>query len=232
MKTKIYMIPGFMNDERLWSRLVPLIEDKYEFIYLKIPLKDSFDEMVDEISQKIEDEKVNLMGFSLGGYIACYFGLKYPNRINKILCIACTPANLSKEECEKRASAIEFTKKFGFKGLSRKKALSIVEAQNQNDEELINILLKMYVDVGEEAFYKQFYSTIIRTDLSEKLINSNLDLGFVYAKEDRLVSNSYMNEFKNRSNGKIYFSQIEAHTHMLPLEWPNEIKDIMLEWFK
>lgn len=111
MKTKIYMIPGFMNNEKLWSRLTPLLEDKYELVHLEIPLKDSFDEMADEIYEKIEDEKINLMGFSLGGYISCYFGLKYPNKINKILVVACTPANLSKEECEKRAAAIEFTKK-------------------------------------------------------------------------------------------------------------------------
>jgi pimeloyl-ACP methyl ester carboxylesterase len=230
MKTKIYLIPGFMNDEKLWSRLIPLFDDSYEFIHLEIPLEDSFDKIVEIIDKKIDDEKVNLLGFSLGGYIACYFGLKYPNRVNKILAIACTPANLSEEESTKRKAAIEFTKKFGFKGLSRKKVLSLVEPQNQGDEELIHLILQMYVDIGEDAFYSQFMATIIREDLSLKLINSNLNLAFLYANEDRLVSSKFMEEFSLKAKN-IEFTQIKAQTHMLPLERAKEVKDKILQWF-
>ncbi|WP_375723945.1 alpha/beta hydrolase [Arcobacter sp. KX21116] len=230
MKTKIYMIPGFMNDEKLWSRLIPLFDDSYEFIHLVIPLEDSFDKIVEVINEKIKDEKINLLGFSLGGYIACYFGLKYPNRVNKILAVACTPANLDEVECQRRKEAIEFTKKFGFKGLSRKKVLSLVEPQNQSDEELINLILKMYVDIGEEAFYSQFNATIIRENLSLKLINSNLNLAFLYANKDRLVSSKFMEEFSLKAKN-IEFTQIEAQTHMLPLERAKEVKEKIIQWF-
>lgn len=230
MKTKIYMIPGFMNDEKLWSRLIPLFDDSYEFIHLVIPLEDSFDKIVEVINEKIKDEKINLLGFSLGGYIACYFGLKYPNRVNKILAVACTPANLDEVECQRRKAAIEFTKKFGFKGLSRKKVLSLVEPQNQGDEELINLILQMYVDIGEEAFYSQFNATIMRENLSLKLINSNLNLAFLYANEDRLVSSKFMEEFSLKAKN-IEFTQIEAQTHMLPLERAKEVKEKIIQWF-
>ncbi len=230
MKKKIYLIPGFMNNEKLWSRLIPLFDDAYEFIHLEIPLKNSFDEIVDVLNEKIKDEKINLLGFSLGGYISCYFGLKYPKRVNKILAVACTPANLSEEECIKRREAIEFTKKFGFKGLSRKKVLSLVEPKNQNDEELINLILQMYIDVGEEAFYSQFNATIIREDLSEKLINSNLNLAFMYANEDRLVCSKFMEELSFKAKN-IEFTQIEAQTHMLPLERAKEVKEKIIQWF-
>lgn len=231
MKTKIYMIPGFMNNEKLWSRLTPLFNDDYEFINLDIPLENSFDEIVEVLNKKIEDKKINLLGFSLGGYIASYFGLKYPNRVNKILAVACTPSNLAKEECEKRKVAIELTRSFGFKGLSRKKAISLVEPQNQNDEELINLLLQMYVEVGEEAFYKQFMATIIREDISEKIIASNLNIGYIYADGDRLVNKDYMNNFENRAKNKIYFKELKAQTHMLPLERANEIKEEIINFW-
>lgn len=229
MKKVVYLIPGFMNNEKLWKRMIPLFDDSYEFKFLKIPHKDRFDEMADALFDEIKDEKANILGFSLGGYIASYFALKYPNRVNQIIAVACTPANLSKEECEKRAAAIEFTKKFGFKGLSRKKALSLVEPQNQNDEDLIQTLLDMYVEVGVEAFYKQFYSTIIRTDISQNIIESGLNFSFFYALGDRLVSSDYMNDFKKRANGKIKFKMSEAQTHMLPLERPNEVKEFVTD---
>ncbi|ADG93547.1 alpha/beta hydrolase fold protein [Arcobacter nitrofigilis DSM 7299] len=230
MKRKIYLIPGFMNDEKLWSRLIPLFDDTYEFIHLEIPKKDSFDEIVEVLNDKIKDEKINLLGFSLGGYISCYFGLKYPNRINKILAVACSPANLNEIECQRRRETIELTKKFGFKGLSRKKVLSLVEPKNQGDEELINLILQMYIDVGEEAFYSQFKATIIREDLSEKLINSDLNLAFLYANEDRLVSSKFMENFSLKAKN-IEVTQIEAQTHMLPLERTKEVKEKIIQWF-
>ena len=49
MKKKIYLIPGFMTDERLWDRLKPLLEEKYELIHTPIPLTSDFDRMVEEI---------------------------------------------------------------------------------------------------------------------------------------------------------------------------------------
>ncbi len=230
MKRKIYLIPGFMNDEKLWSRLIPLFDDTYEFIHLEIPQKDSFDEIVEVLNDKIKDDKINLLGFSLGGYISCYFGLKYPHRINKILAVACSPANLNEEECQRRRETIKLTKKFGFKGLSRKKVLSLVEPKNQDDEELINLILQMYIDVGEEAFYSQFNATIIREDLSEKLINSDLNLAFLYANEDRLVSSKFMENFSLKAKN-IEVTQIEAQTHMLPLERTKEVKEKIIQWF-
>ncbi|WP_419766865.1 alpha/beta fold hydrolase [Arcobacter sp.] len=230
MKIKIYLIPGFMNDEKLWSRLIPLFDDTYEFIHLEIPLRNSFDEIVEVLNDKIKDEKINLLGFSLGGYISCYFGLKYPDRVNKILAVACTPANLDEVECQRRRETIKLTKKFGFKGLSRKKVLSLVEPKNQGDEELINLILQMYIDVGEEAFYSQFNATIIREDLSEKLINSDLNLAFLYANEDRLVSSKFMENFSLKAKN-IEVTQIEAQTHMLPLERTKEVKEKIIQWF-
>lgn len=230
MKRKIYLIPGFMNDEKLWSRLIPLFDDTYEFVHLEIPKKDSFDEIVEVLDDKIKDEKINLLGFSLGGYISCYFGLKYPNRINKILAVACSPANLSEIECQRRRETIELTKKLGFKGLSRKKVLSLVEPKNQGDEELINLILQMYIDVGEEAFYSQFKATIIREDLSDKLIKSDLNLSFLYANEDRLVSSKFMENFSLKAKN-IEVTQIEAQTHMLPLERTKEVKEKIIQWF-
>jgi len=230
MNKKIYLIPGFMNNEKLWSRLIPLFDESYEFVYLEIPLKDSFDKIVEVLNEKIKDDKINLLGFSLGGYIACYFGLKYPNRVNKILAVACTPSNLGEEDAMKRRAAIEFTKKFGFKGLSRKKAISLVEPQNQNDKELIDLLLQMYVDIGEEGFYSQFSATIIRDDLCEKLINSNLKLAFFYATEDRLVNREFMESFSKKAKN-LDFTQVEAKTHMLPLEREKELASKIKTWF-
>ena len=47
MKEKIYLIPGLMTDERLWSRIIPLLKDQYELIHVPIPHTGDFDEIID-----------------------------------------------------------------------------------------------------------------------------------------------------------------------------------------
>ena len=54
---------------------------------------EDFDEIINEINKNIVCEKINLLGFSLGGYIASYYTLKNPNRVNKLFLLSSTPSN-------------------------------------------------------------------------------------------------------------------------------------------
>ena len=102
MKEKIYLIPGLMTDERLWSRIIPLLKDEYELIHVPIPHTGDFDEIIDILFNLFTEDKVNLLGFSLGGYIASYFAITYPNRVNKLFMLAATPGSSSEAEIERR----------------------------------------------------------------------------------------------------------------------------------
>ena len=63
MKEKIYLIPGLMTDNRLWSRLIPLLEDEYELVHVPIPHSEDFDEIIDILFNFFKEEKINLLGF-------------------------------------------------------------------------------------------------------------------------------------------------------------------------
>ena len=80
-KEKIYFIPGLMTDIRLWSRALPFLKDDFEIVHIPIPNSTDFDEIVDILNKEFKEEKINILGFSLGGYIASYFTCKYPQRV-------------------------------------------------------------------------------------------------------------------------------------------------------
>ena len=56
-KEKIYLIPGLMTDERLWSRLKPFLENEYELIHVSIPHTQDFDEIIDILFNLFEEER-------------------------------------------------------------------------------------------------------------------------------------------------------------------------------
>ena len=47
MKEKIYLIPGLMTDNRLWSRLIPLLQDEYELVHVPLSNTEDFDHILD-----------------------------------------------------------------------------------------------------------------------------------------------------------------------------------------
>ena len=188
MKEKIYLIPGLMTDNRLWSRLIPHLQNEYELVHIPIPHSEDFDEIIDILFNTFTEEKINLLGFSLGGYIASYFAITYPNRVNRLFTVAATPGNSTEAEIERRKEKFVAIEKNGFTGLTYEKAKSLLEEKNQEDIELIKIIQDMFMDLGKEAFISQLTSTFYRKDLFEDLTNLDIPIWFFYSENDRLLN--------------------------------------------
>jgi pimeloyl-ACP methyl ester carboxylesterase len=231
IKEKIYLIPGLMTDERLWSRLKPFLQNEYELVHVPIPHTEDFDEIIDILFNLFEEEKVNLLGFSLGGYIASYFAITYPNRVNKLFTVASTPGSSNEAEIERRKEKFAIIEKEGFVGLSYEKAVSLVEEQNQNDFELIKIIQDMFMDLGKETFITQLTSTFYRKDLYEELINMSIPIWFYYSINDRLLNQQSIKRLLETKHNIKLISR-EGTSHNIPLEVPQLLSNEIRKWMK
>ena len=231
MKEKIYLLPGLMTDDRLWKRLKPFLEDDFELIHLSLPLTDDFKEASRELEETIKDEKINLLGFSLGAYLATYFTINNPNRVNRLFLVAGTPSEMKKDEIEKRKQTLALINNLRFKGLSHKKVLSLIEESNKDDEELIKIIKDMFKDLGQNVYNIQMNSTFKRKDLHKEMISLNLPIRIFYSTKDRLFTHSSLDNFTNEHKHITKVSR-EGTSHMLPLEVPKKLSLEIREWMK
>ncbi len=229
MKEKIYLIPGLMTDNRLWSRIIPLLENDYELVHTTIPHSEDFDEIIDTLFNEFKEEKVNILGFSLGGYIASYFAITYPNRVNRLFTVAATPGNSTEAEIERRKEKFVAIEKEGFVGLSYEKAKSLLE--KQNDEESIKIIQDMFMDLGKESFISQLTSTFYRKDLFEDLINLSIPIWFFYSKNDRLLNQEAIKKLLLDNHNMNIISR-EGTSHNIPLEVPELLSNEIKKWMK
>ena len=217
-----------MTDIRLWKRLVPFLENNYELIHLPIPHSVDFDEIVDILFEKIKEEKINILGFSLGGYIASYFAITYPNRVKRLFLVAATPGASDEAETERRKEKFAIIEKEGF-GLNYEKAISLVEKQNQNDEDLIKTIIDMFNDLGKETFISQLTSTFYRKDLFEDLIHLDIPIWIYYSQEDRLLNKKSLKKVLNSKHSMNVISR-EGTSHNIPLETPKELSEKIRKW--
>ncbi len=227
-KTKIYMIPGLMCDERLWSKLRKYFDDSYELIHIPIPRRDNFDEICEILNEKFKEEKINLLGFSLGGYISSYYASKYPNKINKLILVASSCSPFNELEDKKRRQSLELINRLGFKGIASEKIKALVD--DENDEELIKLVQDMYSDLGLETLNYQMNNALNRRDLKDEILNFDEKICFYYANTDKLVNHKWLENFKENSKSK--FEIIESKSHMLPLEKAQELALKVKYWLK
>lgn len=229
MKKKVYALPGIMCNEQLWSRLVVFIKDDFELVHLDIPLKENLDVMVEALLEEMKEDKINLLGFSLGGYLASYLACKYPQRIERLFLLSSTPCDLPQDEIIKREKVIQMSRQFGFKGLARQKIISLLDKKNHNNEPLIALIATMYQKLGQEVFISQFSSTLNRPDLLQELLKQKFPLTFMYANNDRLVNLSWIKTFQENAT-KASFIELEGTSHMLPLEESKKICNALKCW--
>lgn len=233
MREKIYLLPGLMTDKRVWQRMMPYLEEKYELIHIDIPLSSDFDVIVDtldELFKSNNDEKVNLFGFSFGAYIASYYSVKYPNKVNKLFLLSGTPSKMTDEEIEKRNSMIELLETLGFNGLSEKRVVALLEEKNHNDTELIKLIQNMYADLGVEVYKAQIQTINNRIPLEKQLIElTKTPITLFYSTEDRLLNYGSLKNF-NDTHKHITQIKREGISHMLPLEEPKLVCDAIEKW--
>lgn len=228
MKPKIYFLPGTMCNNRLWSRLFPLLQSTYELIHLKIPDGESIEDISDNLLSCFKEEVVNLVGFSLGGYLASYFACKYPKKVNQLLVISNSPCSLTEKEALYRKGIIDFVGRYGYQGMSRSKAGQLLDT-SQVSAELIDLILKMDSELGEQEFKRQLKATSNRVNLYHSLATANIKATFYYSELDPLLDVEWLSKFKQNSRLKLVSTSGKGH--MLPLEKPKELASYLKSMF-
>ena len=231
MREKIYFIPGLMTDIRLWSKALPLLKDDFEIIHIPIPSSTDFDEIVDILNKEFKEEKINILGFSLGGYIASYFTCKYPQRVKRLFTVAATPGTTSKVELERREKKlVDFENSSEF-GLELEKAIMLLEEQNQSDLSLAQTMVDMFNDLGRDTFLTQLKSTFNRVDLFDKLKDKNIPMHMLYSSNDRLLDLEALDKLHNQKHN-IKLIKRDGTSHNIPLEFPELFASSVKEWIK
>jgi len=217
MKTKLYLIPGTMCTEQLWQFLLPSLSDEFELCYLTIPNKMNLDDISDHLVAQFEEDRVNLLGFSLGGYIASLVASRFPERLDKLMVLANSPCALNADELSLRKQTVSILKRFGYKGMPRVKAEALLAEKSALH---IDLILEMDKALGADTLLSQLENTSSRDDLIQPLLALDCDVRFIYSQKDNLINLAWMQELKVLAGHKMSQKMVAGSSHMLPLEEP------------
>lgn len=230
MKPTLYLIPGTQCNARLWSELTPCLSD-YELVHLPIPFAKHQEQLIEQLAAALPGRPIALLGFSAGAYLAALFTLRYPDKVARLMLVSNSPCPLSADELATRQQNLQLIERFGYKGISQKKAQAMIDTSRHDAakiQHLVQIIRQMDNELGEQALKAQLCSTSERKDLKDGLLEMTQPLSVVYSDQDVLINHSWMHDFARQSQAVIH--QVAGAGHMLPLEHPLLLSQHIRQW--
>ncbi len=110
----VLFLPGTLCDERVWLpvwKKLPAMARAYVPLQWANTLQDMLALTSDRATQ---GEKVHLVGYSMGGYIAALWALTYPERVASLTLLGYSPLGLTNEETTRRKQLLAVLKQGKF----------------------------------------------------------------------------------------------------------------------
>jgi len=226
---RIDFIPGTLCDERMWSRLTPLLGSGVEFNY--VPLYEAKDrpDMLRIMSDHCAPQ-ANVVAFSLGVYMALEFVLAHPERVKSLVLIAGSAKGLSPKEVDIRTRTIPMLERTAYAGLSSMRLREVLHPIHHQDQPTIDLIQQMALDLGKDVLLTQFRASMNRPDVMDRLHEITCPVLLAGAHEDKLVDPAILPEMHPRFPNA-HLRMYDNTGHMIPLEVPQQLAADMRDFY-
>lgn len=221
---KVYFISGTMCTIDLWQFVFPQLKE-IQPIHIDITPAKSFEEINQIILSKINEPSI-IVGFSLGGFSAMNFTINYPKKVKKLIIVAANTNGLNDKEIQLRNSTIGFLEKHSYKGISQTRIKQFIHPNNYKNTKITSVIKKMDTDLGKDALIRQLKATSKRIDITNDVAQLQTPIFFIAAENDMLVKSSEV-KMTTKKSKKATFLSLKNCGHMIPLEKPKEISEII-----
>lgn len=225
MTQPLYFLPGLMCDKRLWQAVWPHLSNDHNPTHISFGLHHTMAPMLGDISQNLHLEPADLIGFSMGGYLALRYAIDHPQAIKRLIIIGATGKSLTEQEQIQRDHILRFVKANDYSGIPTKRIAQFVHPDNLNTP-VSDVIRAMDTTLGKQTLVAQLESSSKRASLLEQAHTLDFPVLVVGAEQDELVSVEEITQLANSfSNAQLTI--IKDCGHMIPLEAPKQLAQII-----
>jgi pimeloyl-ACP methyl ester carboxylesterase len=222
------LVPGFMADADLWADAAAPLQARAPLVHADLSQDDSIERMAQRVL-KAAPPRFDLIGFSMGGYVAREIARLAPQRVRALVLIATSARSDTPEQARRKSAAAAqlASPQQKFRGLSRASIASSLHPTRANDEALIERIRAMGVRLGREAFLRQV--RIDRESDLDRLSAIRCPTLVIAAAQDKLRSLDEATELQSGIPGAV-LQVIDGTGHMVPMEVPGPLMHLAVPW--
>ncbi len=231
-KETLVMLPGMMCDERLFAPQISALQKGYHIIVPKLEGPNSIEGMARRVLDEIEAPRFNLMGLSMGGIVAMSIVGLCPERVSRLALLDTNHKADAAGRYSVRYRQIDDVKAGRLRQViaTEMKPIYLAKA-NRKNQALLDLLISMAIDLGDDVFIAQSIALRDRADHTEALRTYQGPALLLCGQEDALCPpHIHVEMAKELSNSVL--SQIKNAGHISTLEQPDTVTEVLQIWLK
>lgn len=228
MKQNLILIPGLLNDERLWQHQIHFFEKDYNILVPKIKGHTHISAMAREIIDNAP-ETFALAGLSMGGYITMEILRQASSRVTKVAFLDTSWLADDENRRKDRHKLMDLSEMGRFEGVTDLLLKQIIAKENLNNPEITKIIKTMAKETGQKEFINQQKLILSRPDSVRDFSSIRVPALCLVGSADKLTPPHILKEMSVALKQGIY-CEIEGAGHLPPLEQPIAVTAAMQVW--
>lgn len=227
-KPVLLLLPGMLNNERLWSDVAPSLSDAARIVIPDYHGLSSIAAMATRALAQAGAGRLAVVGFSMGGYVAQEILANAPERVERIALIDTQAGPADAATAEVMAKTARAAGR-DFDSVLQRMLPGSVALSRAGDTALASQLLTMWREVGAENFALQCRAVSERPDRRSTLSGTRIPALVLCGSSDMICPPQRSLEIGGlMPHARLEF--LDDCGHMSPLERPGPLSLALRSW--
>jgi pimeloyl-ACP methyl ester carboxylesterase len=226
----LILIPGLLNDHRLWTHQVRGLGDQAKVRVLPQTEDDNLAAMAARVLEAAP-ATFALAGLSMGGYVAMEIMRKAPERVERLALLDTTARPDTPEQTQRRLDAIAIASSGGFDKIMPAMLPLLVHPDHLGQERVGGLARDMARAIGPDAFARQQNAIRHRPDSRPSLSQVRCPTLVAVGRDDALTPPDRAREMADLIPGARLVT-IEDCGHLSAIEQPQAVTAILSYWLQ
>lgn len=228
MSRTLILLPGLLNDGRLWAHQARTLSARLEVLVADLTQDDSLAGMAERVLS-VAPPHFALAGLSMGGYVCMEIMRRSPERVERLALLDTTARPDTGEQSLRRADAIAIARAGGFDKIMPTMLPNLLSPGSLADPSITRLAKEMARTVGKEAFIRQQSAIMGRPDSRTSLSAIRCPTMVLCGAEDSLTPIDRHQEMANLIEGA-HMVTVDGAGHLSPIERPQAVSDALAAW--
>lgn len=230
--TPLLLLPGLMNDERVWRSIREALPASRHVVVAKTHLHDNVADIAAAAHALMPPGPFAVAGFSLGGYVAFEVCRQVPERIVGIALLdtgARADTDESRQNRQNMISSMD-SGKASFGQVAGGFAQRLLHPDHLKDAAMLDLLGDMARTAGREGFVRQQTAAMNRPDSRDTLRTLNVPALVLCGQQDQVTPPALSEEMARLLPGEVELVVVPHSGHMSTLEQPALVTEAFTRW--
>lgn len=224
----LVLLPGLLNDERLWQAQVRDLADIAKPTVIDLKGGDSMAALATAALAEAPAGRFALAGLSMGGYVAFEIMRRVPDRVAGLALLDTTARPDTPQATELRRNLMQLARS-DFPDVIYTLLPKLVDPAHLHEPSIVDAITAMADSVGKEAFVRQQRAIIGRPDSRPQLPQIRCPTLILCGRGDVITPVAVHEEMAAAIAGS-RLHIIESCGHLSPLEQPSQVSAAMQNW--